>query len=747
MARSKKSRSRTRIGPASARMTFPGFKLSRTSPLQAALYRNTRRAWITPDDPPADTDWMDAYRQEGLEPAIVLDFVGDQYYDGSSNAAVLTDLVSGTAIRDSDGLSLDQTDIAGTGALQTALESPERTVIFEITGGTDGEFMAVLSRDTISELIITNGRELQSYTPDTLVTSVAGYEPYLPSKINFLAAATNALGRCLAMGQAPPASDSSSVPSSGGSQIGYFPPSDYVHGGKLRRMIVYTQRLSDNRIRSVNWPAPGLYPFKGTGAVLFGQENYPTFQLIDCGDILHREWNEPWSTICAVNRRVGAIGQDLIHCNVVGATGPFTGWEFGVEQSGELYVRIMAASDAETFGMIWVRGSTVLHENPGWKVTGASYDGSGLASGVKLYVNGVPETLTVLLDDLQEGSIVPGTGNFLIGSQEDWSTGNFNGAIDAFTHHNIERSPAYFAAHATVDSMPTVDADVVVAYDFDELDGDVILDTSGNDYHGTLADVASRLLRDPVATPEFSLPADVYETTQSLEITCDDTDADIYYTVDGSDPTDASTPYTGAISVAATTTVKAIAIRDLYPPSMAASVVITIGVASWNPVATATLAQNFGSAGGRAVRVRVPASAISHSGTKIRLRFQGPTTGGIHFVCDEVYVGHAAASGNGWDFDGGQVEVKFGGASGFDAYNTNPVSDDTVFALDETKDLIVAYKLHAGLSSDMSDTVGAGWHYYFNDSGTGEAHTTAPSGYGDASGWGGGFNQIEAFYV
>ena len=65
-----------------------------------------------------------------------------------------------------------------------------------------------------------------------------------------------------------------------------------------------------------------------------------------------------------------------------------------------------------------------------------------------------------------------------------------------------------------------------------------------------------------VAKPEFSVAGGNYTEAQSVEISCATEGATIYYTIDGTDPTEESTPYTGAISINKTTTLKAIAVKD-----------------------------------------------------------------------------------------------------------------------------------------------------------------------------------------
>ncbi len=64
------------------------------------------------------------------------------------------------------------------------------------------------------------------------------------------------------------------------------------------------------------------------------------------------------------------------------------------------------------------------------------------------------------------------------------------------------------------------------------------------------------------AEPTFSLAAGTYTEVQSVTLACETQGATIYYTTDGSTPTNASTQYTTAISVGETMTIKAVAIKD-----------------------------------------------------------------------------------------------------------------------------------------------------------------------------------------
>jgi hypothetical protein len=90
-------------------------------------------------------------------------------------------------------------------------------------------------------------------------------------------------------------------------------------------------------------------------------------------------------------------------------------------------------------------------------------------------------------------------------------------------------------------------------------------------------DVTPALSVTPVAaSPAFSPAPGTYTSTQTVSLTSATAGAAIYYTLDGSTPTTASTPYTAPISVAATTTINAIAAATGYTTSAASKGLYTI---------------------------------------------------------------------------------------------------------------------------------------------------------------------------
>jgi hypothetical protein len=81
-----------------------------------------------------------------------------------------------------------------------------------------------------------------------------------------------------------------------------------------------------------------------------------------------------------------------------------------------------------------------------------------------------------------------------------------------------------------------------------------------------------------VATPTFSVAAGTYTTAQAVSISDSTPGATIYYTTNGTTPTASSTQYGGAITVAASETIQAIAVTLGYGTSAVASATYTINL-------------------------------------------------------------------------------------------------------------------------------------------------------------------------
>ena len=103
--------------------------------------------------------------------------------------------------------------------------------------------------------------------------------------------------------------------------------------------------------------------------------------------------------------------------------------------------------------------------------------------------------------------------------------------------------------------------------------------TSRSAYQPT-SDPNWNVLASDVSAPTFSVDAGTYNTTQTVTLTSATSGATIYYTTDGTEPTTKSTKYTEAITVSATTTIKAIAVDADGNESAVVTATYTIDLAA-----------------------------------------------------------------------------------------------------------------------------------------------------------------------
>jgi hypothetical protein len=109
------------------------------------------------------------------------------------------------------------------------------------------------------------------------------------------------------------------------------------------------------------------------------------------------------------------------------------------------------------------------------------------------------------------------------------------------------------------------------------------VDVAGSGGAGTLnvCNFAVGGVQPTVSDPQFSLADGTYTSAQSVTISDSTSGASIRYTTDGSTPSETvGTLYSGSVSIAATTTLKAIAYESGYTDSNVASATYTIGGSS-----------------------------------------------------------------------------------------------------------------------------------------------------------------------
>ncbi len=108
--------------------------------------------------------------------------------------------------------------------------------------------------------------------------------------------------------------------------------------------------------------------------------------------------------------------------------------------------------------------------------------------------------------------------------------------------------------------------------------------SAGNYLLSAVASGTYTISTPQAAAPAFSPAAGTYTSTQSVKLTDSTAGATIYYTVNGTTPTTSSAVYSAPITVAATTTIKALATATGYTNSAVASGTFTMASANNAPV-------------------------------------------------------------------------------------------------------------------------------------------------------------------
>ncbi len=232
-------------------------------------------------------------------------------------------------------------------------------------------------------------------------------------------------------------------------------------------------------LQNITSYSPGLTtatPYAGANDIGFDSANY-----VSAGNVLLYEKTQPWTAMGAIKvyTKPPAGGAEIIFSNVNAS--PFPGYELWINDAGQLHVRIVNNIFTNYIG---VKGTTDVTDN-NWHFVAASYDGSGTAAGVKIYLDGVAQTTTVESDNLTGSSV--STGPLLIGNQTLYENQFFlRGYLDEFSLSNIVRSPSYISTYSTSSSLPPDDANTVLSYHFNQTSGTTATDSSSNAYNGTL---------------------------------------------------------------------------------------------------------------------------------------------------------------------------------------------------------------------------------------------------------------------
>ena len=152
----------------------------------------------------------------------------------------------------------------------------------------------------------------------------------------------------------------------------------------------------------------------------------------------------------------------------------------------------------------------------------------------------------------------------------------------------------------------------------------------------------------PTTAPQFSPAAGTFTASQSVTITSATPGASYYYTTNGTEPTTSSTLYTGPVSIAATTTLKAITVKSrMSTSSVTSGEFVILGPAS---------APTFSLTPGTYIGSQTVSLSTTSSGAKIRYttdgttpsetvgtEYNGPITVGVNTTINAIAFGAAYA--------------------------------------------------------------------------------------------------------
>ncbi len=401
--------------------------------------------------PTVDPNWWQNFQYAGTNPSVVLDFANGLYYNGTTTLTSPSTLVSGGTVTAGSGLA-GATGVTASGALLTAMKATTFNVQLNTVAGSASSNLGLWAEDIGGPNGVLTNTGGQVFAFPTNLTANAGSNFSLSNWVNY--SQTTSVRQISLIG---PGGGTVSAAGVAAADTNNFATPNTVFLGSWNGGFPFDGFLSSFAVLPAVLPNKAIPPRAFTGKNGWWWNGDITNSGITYGNILQFEYTQPWTVIAAVNlnycpgsMHTGVSG--IIYTNVTAGT-PFPGHEFWVDGICHLTVRII---NDDVNHMVDVSGGTNMADGK-WHVVAETYTGSGLASGVAIYVDGVPETLTVNQDNLGGNTIVASGQSYQIGQQQSQSFA-FPGAIGFFRHYTGVKTQAFIQNFKINMTLPPVDA-------------------------------------------------------------------------------------------------------------------------------------------------------------------------------------------------------------------------------------------------------------------------------------------------
>lgn len=160
----------------------------------------------------------------------------------------------------------------------------------------------------------------------------------------------------------------------------------------------------------------------------------------------------------------------------------------------------------------------------------------------------------------------------------------------------------------------------------------------------------------------------------------------------------------------------------------------TLIAPSWVDAVSVSMSATSASWAGN-LRQLIPAANVSTSGNRARITFKGGATGTENASVGACYIGHGAPSGDAFDFESSPTQVLVGASGTFTVnLNTEVVSDEITFSVDETKPLLISVFFNSAANDTVGSSVPGFGTAYFKG-GADDSTTVNATGYSGSAGF------------